>query len=228
MADPRLPILTGGLLLALSACAPGPVPDWRVDASRAVPWKPPAGRSSCPVDDTVSTSVSVWHLHQALDEVKSSRDRQVEVIAPGSLVVPEPLQVREILRHDPCAVSGAERRRWIVLLGRGERILDTLELPWGDGIAAGPAERKAARERGEDDDFEDEWSIEGLDGSCLPAWAEERYGKALDRGIDSDSGLAQALVPRSLLLRRSRAGAEVSVDLGRNALSKVDRPGVCP
>lgn len=228
MADPLRRLLSLGAFLALSACTPGPRPDWRVDASRAVPWNPPAGRSSCPVDDTVSTNVSVWHLHQALDEVKSSRDRQVEVIAPGSLVVPEPLRVREVLRHDPCAASGSQRRRWIVLLDRGERILDTLELPWSDGIAAGPAERRAARERGEDDDFEDEWSVEGLDGSCLSAWAEERYGKALDRGIDSDSGLAQVLVPRSLLLRRSRAGAEVSVDLGRNALSKVARPGVCP
>lgn len=228
MADSYRSLLSLGLLLALSACAPGPAPDWRVDASRAVPWDPPAGRSSCPVDDTLAPRLSVWHLHQALDEVENSRDRQVEVSAPGSLVVPEPLRVREVLRHDPCTPPGGARWRWIVLLGRGDRILDTLELPWSDGIAAGPAERKAARERGEVDDFEDQWSVEGLDGSCLSAWAEERYGKSLDRGIDSDSALREALAPRNLVLRRSRAGAEVAVDLRRNALSKVVRPGACP
>jgi len=219
-----------GLLVA--ACAPAPEADWRVDASRSVPWKPPAGRGSCPVDDTLSPRLSVWRLHEALNEVKTAKDRQVEVSAPGELVMPESLRIREVLRHDPCAKDGPGDStavwRWVVLLGKGDRVVDSLELPWKDGVAAGPKERAEARSRGDDPDFDDEWSVEGLDGSCLGSWAQARYGQALDRGQDSESGLKIALAPQTALLRRSRAASEVSVDLRRWKLSRPDRSGVCP
>lgn len=216
------------LAMCLGGCAPAPPPDWRVDASKSTPWAPPPGLASCPVDDTLSPRRSVWHLYQALDAVKSTHPGSPDHSSPANLVLPESLTIREILRHDPCVreiPSGASATwRWIVLLVRGERVVDSLELPWRDGIAVRP--RGKGSSRGEDSD--DEWSVEGLDGSCLAPWAQARYGKALDQGTLSDSALARVLAPRVADMRRTRAGAEVAIDLQRWTLSASKRSGACP
>lgn len=146
--------------------------------------------------------------------------------------MPERLWIREVLRHDPCAASGSVASgavwRWLVLVGRGDRMSDSLELPWRDGVAVGPEERRNARSRGLDPGSEDEWSIEGLDGSCLEEWAQARYDQVLERAEGSDSALLEAISPRSAMLRRSRAGAEVLVDLRQGRLSRPSRTGACP
>lgn len=226
MREPRPSLLLAVLALCLEGCAPAAPPDWRVDASKSTPWAPPPGLPSCPVDDTLSPRRSVWRLYQVLDAVKGAHPGAPDHSTPANLVLPESLVIREILRHDPCvreALAGASAPwRWIVLLVRGERVVDSLELPWREGVAAQP------RGRGSDSDGEDEWSLEGLDGACLAAWAQVRYGKALDQGLDSDSALARVLAPRVADLRRSRAGAEVTVDLQRWKLSVSKRSGACP